>query len=219
MKVKLLIAAMGFALLGAGWASGSTVPVEPGHFTVNLNDNCSTDPTDPDCSNPDGTGGWGADTLFTDMVNTVSSTMGFTPFTCTPDYDHDDCNPSDDSNAGDPSIRINQGGGSIPFPSSFNSDQSGGGLFDYQNDSSSPYTDILITTNWVGTETYTCASNIYSFCGFDVIHEKTGPDQLEILFIGGTIPNIPEPSQYLFLFIACAAVAAVHGLRSRRNSG
>jgi len=217
MGVRTLLFATVFALLCACWAPADTI-TEPGHFTVNLNDNCSIDPNNPDCGNTGGTGGWGSNTLFTDMVNTVTSTSGFTEGMCVPDSDHDDCVNGSASSVleNDPSIRLDNGGGSSPFPSSFLSDEAGGGLFDYQNDSNSPYKDVLFTTNFVGTETYTCASTIYAFCGFDVIHEKTGSDQLEVLFIEGSIPSaVPEPSLDLFLLVAGVAAVVLHRRRAR----
>jgi hypothetical protein len=214
MGVKPFLLSTGFALLCACCAPADTI-TEPGHFTVNLNYNCGTDPY---CQNPNGAGGWGDNTLFTDTVNTVTSTSGFTQGVCVPDRDQDDCGGSS-AVGNDPRIRLDNGGGSSPFPSSFNADEKGGGLFDFQNDSNAPYTDVLFTTNFVGTETYSCASGVYSFCGFDVIHEMNGPDQLEILFIGGSIPSaVPEPSPGLFLLVAGTAAIWVHRGRSRRIS-
>jgi hypothetical protein len=204
MGVKRFVLATGFALLFAVWVQADTI--QPGHFTVDLNDLPGVD-----------SGGWGAETLFTDTVNTVSSTRGFTASICVdtdsghPDRDDPDCD-------NDPHMTVNNGGASSPFPSSFNADENGGGLFDFQNDSNSPYTDILFTTTYVAGNSYSCASDIFSFCGFQVIHEQHGPDQLEILFVGGRIADVPEPSEYLFLLLACAVVAVVHRLRSRRVS-
>jgi hypothetical protein len=197
MNVKRFLLAAGFALLCAGWAQASTVA--PGHFTVELND----------VEGVDG-GGWGSNTLFTDTVNTVSSTRGFTSTVCVdPDYDNDCDRPRD------PRMVVNNAGASIPFPSSFNSDEAGGGLFDFQNNSGSPITDILFITAFHDGQEYTCASDIFLFCGFKVVN-MGGHQELEILFVHGSIASIPEPSEYLFLLIACAAVVVVYRLRSRR---
>lgn len=205
MRAKHLVLATGFALLCAGWVQADSIV--PGHFTVDLNDMPGVDQ-----------GGWGAETLFTDTVNTITSTRGFTANICV-DTDASEPNGDEPDCDDDPHMVVNNGGHSEPFPSSFNADENGGGIFDFQNDSGSPYTDILFTTTFVPGKSYTCASDIFSFCGFEVIHEANGPDQLEILFIGGSVPvATPEPSEYLFILVASGAVALVHRLRSRRAS-
>jgi len=206
MGVKHFLSATGFALLFAGWVQASTI-TEPGHFIVDLNDVPGVD-----------SGGWGAETLFTDLVNTINSSKGFTQSICV-DTDSDHPNSDDPDCEGDPRMAVNGGGGSIPFPSSFNADENGGGAFSFFNNTNSPFTDILFTTVFNANQTYTCASDIYNFCGFQVIHQMNGADQLEILFIGGTIPvATPEPSEYSFLLGMCAAIAVVHRLRSQRVS-
>lgn len=199
--------AIGFVSLGASRARASTI--EPGHFIVNLNDDCSTDPTNPECTvTDDPTGGWAANSTFTDEVNPGISTRGFTESACV-DPDHDgDCDRYD------PSIRINPGGGSSPFPSSFMVDENGGGIFDFQNDTNSPFTELLFITDYMPDGEYTCASTIFSFCGFKIINHD-GNEELEVLFDNGSIPSaIPEPAEYFFLVGACAAVV-LRRLRSR----
>jgi len=214
MGAKHLLSAIVFALLCAVLVRADGI-TEPGHFIINLNDDCSTEPTSPDCTVTDGSGGWGADTVFTDVVNTVTSTEGFIEGVL---YCGD---PPGNHNAvsSDPSIRLDAAGGSIAFPASFMSDEEGGGILDFQNDSGSPYKDILITTNFLAGQVYTCSSDIYAFCGFDVIHENNGPNKFEILFADGTIPiATPEPSQYISLLIAFGAVVAVYRLRAQAAS-
>ncbi len=218
MSVKSFVFAAGLAVLCAGFLAASTVAVEPGHFTVNLNDDCSTDPTNPACSVTDGSGGWGSETLFTDQVNTITSTRGFTASICS-DTDANNPNGDEPDCDNDPSIRLNAGGGSISFPPSFNANENGGGIFDFQNNTGAPFTDILFITNFVSGNSYTCASDMFSFCGFQIVQPPNGPTQLEILFINGSIPIAsPEPSQYLFLLIAAVAVVVIHRVRSRRVS-
>lgn len=196
MKANFLLMT-GFALLSTGLVQASVVIPTPGHFTVDLNDVTGTDG-----------GGWGAGTLFTDSVNTGESTDGFLQDICVAN-ENDQCNS-------DPRMVVNAGGASIPFPSSFIADANGGGFFDFQNDGPAPITDILFFTNFVQNQTYNCASDIFRFCGFDVLQGGNGP-QLEILFTSGTIPiATPEPSEYLFLLAACWACVVVQRWRSRR---
>jgi hypothetical protein len=199
MSVKGLILAVGCALLCSGWAKASAI-TEPGHFIVDLDDVFGVD-----------SGGWGAETLFTDTVNTVTSTRGFTQNICIDPDNDNDCDK-------DPRMEVYQGGASSPFPASFSSDENGGGTFDFQNDGPAPITDILFMTKFVPGKSYTCASpDIFSFCGFRVV-DIGGKEELEILFDKGTIPNIPEPAEYLPLLVASAAVAFAHQRRSRRVS-
>jgi hypothetical protein len=196
MKANFLLVT-GFALLSAGWVQASVFIPNPGHFTVDLNDITGTDG-----------GGWGAGTLFTDSVNTGDSTDGFLQNICVAN-ENQQC-------SSDPRMVTNGGGASIPFPSSFNADANGGGFFDFENDGPAPTTDILFVTNFVQNQTYNCASDIFRFCGFDVVQGGNGRE-LEILFTSGTIPvATPEPSEYVFLLATCAACAVVHRWRSRR---
>jgi len=207
MGVKRFVLAAAFALLGAAWVRADTT--QPGHFIVDLNNVPGTD-----------LGGWGAETLFTDTVNTINSTKGFTANIC---VDSDAGNPNGDEPDcdNDPRMSVNSGGASMPFPSSFNADANGGGTFDFQNNGNAPITDILFTTTFVPTDSYTCESgqptDIFQFCGFQIVNQG-GVQKIEILFDNGTIPiAAPEPSQY-WLLLACVAVAVVHQLRSRRRS-
>jgi hypothetical protein len=203
MNAKRLLLVTVFALLWASRAHASTIP---GHFIVDLNDVFGVDG-----------GGWGANTLFTDTVNTIHSTNGFNPSICVdtdanaPNGDEPDCDS-------DPSIHINNGGGSVPLPGSFHSDGNGGGSFEFQNDGNSPITDILIITNFKPGNSYTCDSDIFKFCGFEIVNQG-GTEKLEALFDNGSIPNVPEPSEYLILLIGCAAIAVAHRVRSTRVSG
>ena len=128
-------------------------------------------------------------------------------------HGHDKDNGCDDST--DPSIRINPGGKSDPFPNSFQA-INGGGIFDYQNDSGKTIDEILFTTTFVPGDPYTCYADptLFSTCGF-----KIEGNQLDILFYGGPgIPpatTVPEPASFVLLF-GCAAVTAIR-LRSRRR--
>jgi hypothetical protein len=205
MGVKGFVFALGFVLFCGGLAQADSIV--PGHFTVDLNDVPGID-----------AGGWGVETLFTDTVDTLKSSKGFVANICN-DSDAGEPNGDEPDCDNDPHMTVNNGGASSPFPTSFNSDENGGGLFDFQNDSGQPFTDILFTTTFVPGDSYTCASNIFSFCGFKIIPETNGPDQLQILFIGGTIAVAsPEPAEYWFLLIACAIAVVFHRLRSRRVS-
>lgn len=208
MSVKRFLLVTGFALLCGGWAHATTIV--PGHFIVDLNDMLGTD-----------SGGWGSGTSFTDTVNTITSTRGFVATTCfdtdanSPNGDEPDCD-------NDPRISVYGGGASMPFPTSFSSDENGGGTFDFQNDGTSPITDILFTTNFVPGDSYTCSTGspmdqIFAFCGFKIV-DIGGVEKLEILFDKGSIPSVPEPAEYLPLLIAGSALVLVHHLRFRRVS-
>ena len=205
MNLRRFLSIAGLCVLGTLAANADTV-TEPGHFIVDLNDIIGQDG-----------GGWGANTSFTDQVNTLNSSSNhlFTSTVCIdtdanhPDRDDPDCDR-------DPSIHINPGGGSIAFPNTFNSDAAGGGSFQYQDDGNAPITSILFITNFVTGQTYHCDSTIFAFCGFRVIHESQGPDQLEILFDQGTIQvATPEPAEYGFLLAAASAVVVYRRRRVR----
>ena len=204
MSVKRFLLVTGFALLCAGWAHATTIV--PGHFIVDLNDVLGTD-----------SGGWGSDTLFTDTINTVSSIRGFVQSMCVDPDNDNDCDK-----AWDPRISVYGGGASMPFTTSFSSDENGGGTLDFQNDGTSPITDILFMTNFVPGDDYTCSTGsptvqIFAFCGFKVV-DIGGVEKLEILFDKGSIPSVPEPAEYLPLLLACSALVVVHRLRRRRVS-
>jgi hypothetical protein len=187
----------GLALFGAPWARANIVPPPPplpGHFEINLNDFFGT---------TDG-GGWGANTTFNDAVNTGVSSDPFTQnIFCV-----GGCGRLDD-----PYISINKGGHSVPFPSSFQADQNGGGILDFF-DAGPPIHDILITTNLNLTlgETFHCESDIFSFCGF-----KDSPTQVDILFTNGTIPTaVPEPTSGILLLTALSVMVVVRRLFFRK---
>jgi MYXO-CTERM domain-containing protein len=190
----------------------------PGHFTINLNDNCSVNPYNQDCNNVNGSGGWGADNSFTDTVNTVNNDRGFTlnSFTCT-DYQGWDPwwwqNNNESDCDTDPSIKISPGGNSSPFGTSFSADANGGGILDFYN-SGGTITDILIKTNLQAGVTYTCnGGGLFQFCGFEAVN-----GQLEILFLAGNDPGIvtatPEPAAAIPVLLAFAAIAFARRRRS-----
>jgi hypothetical protein len=199
MNVKRFLLVIGLALMCSSWVYASTVV--PGHFVVDLNDVTGVDG-----------GGWGANTLFTDTVNTVTSTNGFNQSVC---LDPDTGEAVEDCDGGDPRMGVNSGGASVPFPTSFNADGKGGGVFDFQNDGNKPITDILFVAPFNPNNSYSCDSNIFAFCGFKIVNQG-GNQKLDILFVNGSIANVPEPSEFLFLLGACAAVAVAHRLRSQR---
>ncbi len=196
MKWFRLLCVAGIALLGASWAKADTIP---GHFFIDLNNFFSL---------TNDVGGWGAGNGFTDVVNTVTSTRGFTQGSFCPQNEQGNCDE-------DPYIFVGAGGHSSPFGTSFSADANGGGILDYFNGGTSPITDILITTDLNPNGIYHCSSDIFAFCGF-----KDPPGQtLEILFFNGTIPvATPEPVSTVFLLIACAALLGARRFRSQKVS-
>ncbi len=217
MRLHYLFVLALFALGGATVARADGVP---GHFIINLNDNCSVDPSNPDCSNVNGTGGWGANNSFSDTVNTGDSTSGFqNNFTCSDDrqwfwwwwqnHNQNDCDP-------DPSIKWGTGGASGAFPTTFSADGSGGGILDFYNGSGTTIHDVFITTNLVAGVTYTCdGGGVFSFCGFEALDNGK---ELGILFSGGDIPSVPEPADGIIVLAGFAAIAVGHRLRSRQSA-
>ena len=159
-----------------------------------------------------GCGGWfeqdGAPSSFTDAVNTVNPSDNYEfsqgTFICDDAYDCYD----------DPKIQIKPGG-DAPFPGPFSADASGGGIFDFNNDTTSPFSSITFFTPLNPNVTYSCSSPIYNFCGFQAIDYDT---VLEIVFDNAATSAVPEPSEYLFFLVAGAAIAVAHRLRSRRKS-
>jgi hypothetical protein len=237
MSAKRFALGLAFALVFAVRVHADT---EPGHFIVNLQDDCSNlteYETNPVCtvSSTDTSafdGGWG-DATFTTEVSDVPagspgsiSTAGFTTDgscdTNGDDHDHwfwfwwwPGHRFSGNGCDNDPSIRVDPGGGSSPFPSTFGS-INGGGVFDYQDDTPSPFDEVEFITKLVEGEDYTCASTIFAECGFKAIDNNT---ELEILFWDGSIPavtEVPEPASLVLLF-GCIAVAGIHRVRSGRR--
>jgi len=191
-------------LMGAGSAQADGLP-DP-HFTINLNNcvfvgNTCVFPTDPN-----GFGGWAAGQEFTDQINTDMSTEGFSQ------------NSLDCSECPEPSMIVNKGGKSSPFPTSFNANGNGGGFLDFFNGTGQTITDILIQTEFDATQSYSCASDIFAFCGFMV---EDGPPVLDILYSNGNIPplsdSVPEPTSGVLLLTATGAILLGRKLRSRRN--
>lgn len=186
MSAKRFLMLSGIAVLCAGWLHADTLV--PGHFIIDLN-------------NPDEDfGGWEA--TLTDVVNTLTpdDNSSYSPFVCKGDTD---C-------TGDPSIRSYLGGASVPFTTSI-TPIDGGGVFDFENTSGTPITSILFTTLYQPGDLYSCSSDIFNFCGFQVVGAN-----IQIAFDEGSIPSVPEPSENVFLVIAALAIAVVHRLRSRR---
>jgi len=126
-----------------------------------------------------------------------------------PNADEPDCD-------NDPSIRVLNGGASTGVTGPFSlSPVNGGGIFDYQNDTGAPIEELMFETTYVSGDSYTCstAGGPFAHCGFLIV----GDPMIEAFFYGGAgIPPVPEPSEYLFLLGACAAVAVLHRLRSRK---
>ena len=185
-------------LMSASSARGSIFVPDP-HFTINLNDcviegNTCVFPTDPDAA-----GGWASGQFFTDEINTGLSTDGFSEES----FDCSDC---------DPSMIINKGGKSSPFPPSFNANENGGGFLDFFNGSGVTITDILIQTEFDSSKSYTCSSNIFAFCGFS---EDSGV--LSILYSQGDIPPAPEPASVVLVATAAGAILLSRRKRSRRS--
>jgi len=186
-------------LLSAPRAEASLV-VPVSHFTLNLNDciiegNTCVFPTDPD-----GSGSWEPGQFFTDSINTGTSTDGFTEGS----FDCPDC--------GDPSMIVNKGGKSTPFPPSFSANENGGGFLDFFNGAGVPIRDILIQTPFDSTKSYSCSSDIFAFCGFAVENDAV----LDILYTQGTI-SVPEPGSIILVGTGLSAFFWSRRRRSRRS--
>lgn len=196
MRIHRLLLVAVSALFGATLANADTIP---GHFIVDLNDVPNID-----------SGGWQGST-FTDSVNQSGVTSN------DPDFNSGTFFCFTPGCEEDPSIRINLGGNSLPFPSPFGADENGGGVFSFFNPGPGPITNILFVTNLITGVTYNCNGGpIFSICGFEA-----KPDgSLLILFEQGTgtgIPvasEVPEPAQALPVLLAFAGIAALRRKRS-----
>jgi hypothetical protein len=203
------------ALFGVTVAHASSIP-PGGTFNVDLDN-----PNQSGCTNPSGCGGWitdGTPDSFTDVANpAIPSFISEGSFTCLEskkwfwwrwDHDDNDCK-------GDPDIGVKGSGDPLEFPQQgFTADSAGGGTFPFVNDYNGG------TLNSIGFiaplnpgEDYSCYSTIFTNCGFAVIDPKGGLE-IEALFYNST----PEPSEYLFLLVAGAAIPVARRLRSRRRS-
>jgi hypothetical protein len=123
---------------------------------------------------------------------------------------------------GDPSIRINTGGGSTPengvFTFNFDDVDANGNIF-FQN-TGTLITSIEISTILTPDEMgslvlFECSGgNIFQNCGFVDPPTPQG-EELDLYFYnpytpGGGIPSaVPEPSQWIFLLIAGTALVVV----------
>ncbi len=212
MKLNGVLVVAALALFAAGISRADVVP---GHFTINLNDN----PTDTS----QGIGGWLSEHEFDVTVNPDIGTGGFENPICTNYYGQvvsygEECSAPE----GDPTIQINGGGESTPLPASFNSDENGGGFFDFLNAGPDPITSLLITaqydnsTNFFTNGFFQCSSDIFSFCGFQTEQDDT---TLNILFANGTIPvAAPEPSYSLVFLVAAGMLIWVRKARQSKRA-
>ncbi|HUA17466.1 MAG TPA: hypothetical protein VMB25_01895 [Bryobacteraceae bacterium] len=212
MKLVRLLPLAGFVLLGATWLQADTV--EPGHFTIDLNNPGETDQ-----------GGWVPDQVFNDEVNPDVNTSDFvsqgqsTSVSCQQwdnwwwDWWHQYINMNQCEDW-DPYILVNPGGHSDPFPSSFMADANGGGIQDFYNGTGSPITSILFTIANFQPGTYVCGGTLFDNCG--IAMDGT---TLEILYWdnpGDFVPSVPEPSLGIVLLVAFCALAGGRKILARK---
>ncbi|HTW68087.1 MAG TPA: hypothetical protein VME17_25905, partial [Bryobacteraceae bacterium] len=131
---------------------------------------------------------------------------------------------------GDPNIKVDTGGDATDITGSdipdITSGPTGTNTNAYQNDSGTPIDSILImlTSNdgYLNmdqyTEVFTCSSDIFQYCGFN-------NDAFEVAFWdpinndGVGIPTAtPEPSEWIFLLIAAAAIVVARWRKNALNS-
>jgi len=129
----------------------------------------------------------------------------------------------------DPNIKANLGGDPTDITGSdipdITSGDTGTNTNAYQNDSGTPINSILLTLTSNGgmlepnqdDEVFTCSSDIFQNCGFY-------NDQFEVAFWnpinnGIGIPSAaPEPSEWIFLLIAAAAIVVARWRKNALNS-
>ncbi len=184
------------AMLTCTWAQADSA-----HFEINL-------------------AGWDPNQEFTFIGNP----------TLPPPSDIDPCLPAGDI-CGDASVRINSGGGSIPEDTTtftFNSDDvdANGDIF-FDNTSGTLLTavEIQVTLNPDEyNDPFICdGGDIFQQCGF-VLNDPPMTETLDIFFYdsytpGGGIPSsTPEPSQWLILVLAFAAMIVVRSRKTIANA-
>ncbi len=190
----LMVAA--FGVLACTWAQADSIPPPDGHYLIDLE-------------------GWDANQEF-----------NFTPDPSSIPTDLDACLPVGDY-CGDASIRVDNGGGSTPEngPYDFSAGPTGSQILYFDN-TGAPITSIeiqaTIPTDELGMyNDYSCDGGaIFESCGFLIEDPPNVPTEtLDIFFYNpyspGGIPNVPEPSQWAFLLVACAAII---GVAARRKS-
>jgi hypothetical protein len=149
---------------------------------------------------------------------TTGQEFGFTPNPTVPG-DLSPCLPAGDI-CGDPSIRLATGGDSQDESGAFTFDATGDGNYDFENTSGNTWDAVEITTTLTPSESepgvqYLCdGGDIYQKCGF------IDPDNtLDIYFYdpypgGGITSSVPEPSEWVILALACAALVVVRARKS-----
>lgn len=195
----------GLVLVSPSWAQS---PSAPGHYTITLSE-------------------WDPNQIFTFIPDPDPSTVNPSGF----DFSDAGFCPSgnwEQCLCHDPAVRLNNNGKSQSENGefTFQADEEGnlnGAASDFAN-TGPPITEALIITT-LGSDQmnklFTCnGGSLFSECGFMDPQTNAG-DELEILFIQGTgtgIPTaVPEPSQWIFLLVACAGLVAVKATRVRRQ--
>jgi hypothetical protein len=202
MSAKRYVIAAGFAMLCAGWAQAATVPPPSPYFDVSLD-------------------GWSSDELFDVTANSTfspSEENGFSQNELCPSGDWEKCI------CHDPGARLTTGGDPIPFNANvgatITTNDEGDADVDYVNVGPNLETVLFTTTITNPDKLYTCSSNVFGFCGFE-ISGPAGAETLNILFTdplnpGGIPTATPEPAQSALMLIALGGMVVVQRIRSRR---
>jgi len=152
---------------------------------------------------------------------TTGQEFGFNPNPTVPG-DLSPCLPAGDI-CGDPSIRLATGGDSQDVNGSFTFDATGDGDYDFNNTSGTTWSSVEIYTTLTPSESepgvqFTCnGGDLFQECGF------MDPDNtLEVYFYdpysNGITSTVPEPSAWIILAIACAAMIVVRARRGAPSS-
>jgi hypothetical protein len=156
--------------------------------------------------------------VFDVQTNVDVSTQGFTQNQFCPDDNWEQC-------ICDPGVKllVPDQPPPTPFDGSTTITIGSNGTFtqDYINVGPNITDFLFTTTDFSSDVTYTCSSDFFRFCGFEV---TDGTPTLNILFADPKNPNgissaAPEPKLAALLLIALGAATMVQRLRARRANG
>ena len=237
MNLSRLFLVISLILLPAGWLQADTI--DPTHFFFNLNDFVGEN---QDVSNPDpsGAGGWGAGNSF--FVNNFNGEHpnggdeGFFEGSITLSCNVDNvCTPVFPEFllaallGNDPHVGLSLGGKSTPEdgPFTFFANENGGGAGDGDNPDGEPFrfqnvtgfhinsleVDTSVETSPGQTLTFICDGTAFATCGFTF---GTGDIPVHVFFFDGPgidSASVPEPSTWLLLGTAAAALIGRRALK------
>jgi len=212
MRLSRLLVLAAFTVMFTGWLQADVL-IDPSHFQITLNNDGSFD--------PNGTGNWGAGTVFTAIPNVSAPDGGF------PSGDLF-CEASDGLQCSppiDPFVGTRLGGASetITGEFTFTANADGGGSFDFHNGLMNEEGQFIAITSLeliaslpISSlpEIFSCfGGDAFGQCGFIVTDPPQEMITVETFFSDGHIAPAPEPSTWILLGTAAFALVGRKALR------